>query len=90
MVFEINFIYDGLSYRGLVTPTGDAENKTYSVKVESSNQEFFLDVIANPCGPGKSDWCFKDELTTQNDLQTDKNFLIEIGEAIEKHETVNE
>jgi len=89
MIFEIDFSYDGFPYRGLVTATGDAENKTYVVKVESDNQEFYLDIVARPCDQGKSDWCFKNDLPTQKDLPFDKNFLLEIGEAIEKYESSN-
>jgi hypothetical protein len=89
MTFEIDFLYDGLPYRGLVTTTGMAENKYYFVKVESENQELYLNIVGKPCGQDKMDWCFKEPQMDENDEQVDKNFLMEIGEAIEKYQSTN-
>ena len=89
--FTIDFLYDGLPYRGLVTPKEETKtgSLSYNIKVESENQEFFLDVIANPCGSDKMDWCFQDSDTSPADTRFDKNFLQEIGEAIEKYESTH-
>jgi hypothetical protein len=89
--FIIDFLYDGLPYRGLVTPKEktETESLSYSVKVESENQELYLDIIANPCGTDKMDWCFRDPAGAPEDSRFDKNFLQEIGEAIEKYESAN-
>jgi hypothetical protein len=89
--FIIDFLYDGLPYRGLVTPKEKTETDSlsYTVKVESENQELFLDIIANPCGTDKMDWCFQDADKAPGDARFDKDFLQEIGEAIEKHESGN-
>ena len=87
--FIIDFLYDGLPYRGLVISKEETEtgSLSYNVKVESENQELFLDIVANPCGMDKMDWCFRDPDNTPADARFDKNFLQEIGEAIEKHES---
>jgi hypothetical protein len=89
--FIIDFLYDGLPYRGLVTPREETKtgSLSYSLKVESENQEFFLDIVANPCGMDKMDWCFQDPDNTPDEARFDKNFLQEIGEAIEKYESVH-
>lgn len=87
--FIIDFLYNGIPYRGLVTANGENDILSYSVKVESENQESYLNIVANPCGEEKMDWCFKDpDAETENTI-FDKNFLQEIGEAIEKHEVTN-
>ncbi len=86
MTFEIDFLYDGQPYKGLVTTMEGTGDRHYFVKVESENQELFLNIIGNPCGEDKMDWCFKDPESRGNEQQIDKNFLTEIGEAIEKYE----
>jgi hypothetical protein len=89
--FIIDFLYDGLPYRGLVTPGKETETGSlyYSVKAESENQEFYLDIVANPCGMDKMDWCFQYPDNSPADARADKNFLQEIGEAIEKYESAH-
>jgi len=89
--FIIDFLYDGLPYRGLVTPKEESEtgSMSYNVKAESENQEFYLDIVANPCGSEKMDWCFQDPDTSLMEARVDKNFLQEIGEAIEKYESAH-
>jgi hypothetical protein len=87
--FIIDFIYDGIPYRGLVTVNGERDVLSYFVKVESENQESYLEIVANPCGEDKMDWCFKDPDAEPENKSFDKNFLQEIGEAIEKHEVAN-
>ena len=89
MTFEIDFLYDGFPYRGLVTTIDEANDKHYFVKVESENQEFYIDIVGNPCGQDKMDWCFKNLQDNDRDEQIDKNFLTEVGEAIENYETNN-
>jgi hypothetical protein len=84
--FTIDFLYDGVPYRGLVSPKGEQGVLSYSVKVESENQESYVDIVANPCGEDKMDWCFKDPDAESGNQAIDKNFLQEIGEAIEKYE----
>lgn len=85
MTFEIDFLYNGQPYKGLVTAMEGSQDKHYFVKVESDNQEFFLNIIGNPCGEDKMDWCFRDPESREDHL--DKDFLSEIGEAIEKYES---
>jgi hypothetical protein len=80
--FVIDFTYQGAAYTGLVSPK-EIEGKTgYSVRLESENQEFFLDIFAKPCGEDHQEWCFMDESERQS---ADSEFLQEIGEAIEEH-----
>jgi hypothetical protein len=87
--FVIDFLYDGIPYRGLVTTNRADDTLSYSVKVESQNQESYLEIVANPCGEDKMDWCFKDADAEPDSQTFDKNFLQEIGEAIEKYEAAN-
>jgi hypothetical protein len=56
--FVIDFVYEQMPYTGLVFPKQAGHELVYSVKVESQNQEINLDIIANPCGEGKVEWCF--------------------------------
>ena len=56
--FVIDFTYDQVPYTGLVRPRKEGDNLVYTVEVESQNQELNLDIIANPCGDGKMEWCF--------------------------------
>jgi len=63
--FVIDFIYDGIPYRGLVTGKKENDISSYSVKVESQNQESYLEIVANPCGEDKMDWCFKESDSEQ-------------------------
>jgi hypothetical protein len=53
--FVINFIYEGLNYAALVTPKTYDGQEGYAVKIESENQELFLDIFAKPCGEEKID-----------------------------------
>jgi hypothetical protein len=84
--FIIDFIYDQVPYTGLVRPRKEADNLVYTIEVESQNQELNLDITANPCGDGKMEWCF-----TGNPEEAgtyDPALLQEIGEAIEKYQTL--
>jgi hypothetical protein len=81
--FVIDFVYDQVPYTGLVVPRQQGQELVYSVKVESQNQELNLDIIANPCGEGKMEWCF----SGTPDESYDPGLLQEIGEAIEKYQT---
>ena len=83
--FIIDFVYDQIPYTGLVSPKQEGNELFYTVKVESQNQEFYLDIIANPCGDGKMEWCFKGDSSDADNY--DPALLQEIGEAIEKHQS---
>lgn len=84
--FVIDFAYQGATYTGLVTPKTIKGEILYAVRLESENQELYLDIFANPCGENKMDWCFK-ELPGEGQMNDyDKEFLQEIGEAIEKYQ----
>jgi hypothetical protein len=83
--FVIDFTYDQMPFTGLVLPKKNGEDLVYSVKVESQNQELNLDIIANPCGDGKVEWCFSGEPDEAGNY--DPALLQEIGEAIEKYQT---
>ncbi len=84
--FVIDFSYRGVSYKGLITPkTGDSDGG-FKVILESENQETHLDIVVNPCGEGKVDWCFAGE---PEGGVYDKDLLREIGEAIEKYQAQN-
>lgn len=85
--FIIDFTYDGVLYSGLVTPIASGEALHYSVLVEGKNQEMHLEVIADHCGEGKLDWCYKPSDNSDGQDAYAKAFLLEIGEAIEKYET---
>jgi hypothetical protein len=85
--FIIDFTSNGISYSGLVTPISSGDELHYAVVVESENQELHLEIIADNCGEGKLDWCYKESGNSQESNPYDKAFLQEIGEAIEKHET---
>ncbi|HSZ35407.1 MAG TPA: hypothetical protein VK772_18980 [Puia sp.] len=89
MTFEIDFLYNGQPYKGLVTTTKSIGDKHYFVKVESENQEFSINIIGKPCGDDDMDWCFRDTESIGTDKNPDKEFLTEIGEAIEKYESIN-
>jgi hypothetical protein len=86
--FVVDFLYDGFPYKALITPNGENDDKSYGVKLESENQELYLDIVANPCGSDKMDWCLKETAEGPNS-GFDKNLLMEIGEAIEKYEISN-
>ncbi len=79
--FVIDFTFRGAAYKGLVTPYGGDDHAGYGVKLESENQETYLNIVATPCGVGKMDWCFKEE---ERQVEYDQDLLREIGEAIEK------
>jgi hypothetical protein len=83
--FVIDFVYEQKHFSGLVIPREQGSEIVYSVKVESQDQELNLDLIANPCGDGKMEWCFSG--ITSEAQRYDSAFLQEIGEAIEKYET---
>ena len=85
--FVIDFIYEQLPFTGLVMPKKQGEDLVYSVKLESQNQEFNLDVTANPCGDGKMEWCFTGDPGEAGNYDT--SLLQEIGEAIEKYQTTS-
>jgi|GEM_PF-3205327 hypothetical protein len=84
--FVINFVYQGVNYVALVTPKIYSGQEGYAVKIESENQELFLDIFAQPCGDDKTDWCFIDS-SEPHTYEYEKEFLQEIGEAIEKYQT---
>ena len=83
--FVIDFTYEQMPFTGLVSPRHEGDNPVYSVKLESQNQELNLEIIANPCGDGKMEWCFKGEPNESDNY--DLALLQEIGEAIEKYQT---
>ena len=56
--FVIDFLYEQMPFTGLVLPGNKGSDIIYSVKVESQDQELNLDIVANPCGDGKMEWCF--------------------------------
>lgn len=85
--FVIDFIYEQRPYTGLVSPRQEGDEMIYNVKVESQNQDLNLDIIANPCGEGKMEWCFRG--TPDEADNYDPSLLQEIGEAIEKYQTTN-
>lgn len=82
--FIIDFNYQGTAYTGLVTPKTNDVQEGYTVKLESENQDLFLDIVAKPCGEDKMEWCFMDNSAGG---EYDKDFLQEIGEAIEKYQS---
>jgi hypothetical protein len=82
--FVIDFSYQGVRYTALVIPKTGSDQDGYTVKLQRENQEFELDIFAIPCGNDKMEWCFRDA----GDLAPyDKDLLVEIGEAIERHQT---
>jgi hypothetical protein len=83
--FVIDFVYEQKRFSGLVIPMQQGSEIVYTVKAESQDQELNLDVIANPCGDGKMEWCFSG--MSDEAQRYDRAFLQEIGEAIEKYET---
>jgi hypothetical protein len=85
--FIIDFTYNGASYSGLVTSQEDRGELFYSVRLESENQEFNLDIVARECDSDKMEWCFKCPDGQEPPKNIDKDLLQEIGEAIEKRGT---
>jgi hypothetical protein len=85
--FVIDFRYDQVPYSALVVPRQEEGETIYTVKAESQNQEFYLDIVANPCGEDKMEWCFKG--TPSESENYDPALLQEIGEAIEKYQSEN-
>ena len=83
--FVIDFVYEQRPFTALVTPREQGSDIIYAVRVESQDQELNLDLIANPCGDGKMEWCFSG--LSDGAQRYDRAFLQEIGEAIEKYET---
>jgi hypothetical protein len=85
--FVIAFHYDGIPYTAIVTPCMDAGPLYYAVKLESGNQDNYLEIHARPPGADRTAW----EFTCPDEQQTpdsyDPRLLEEIGEAIEKKET---
>jgi hypothetical protein len=82
--FIIDFVYEQMPFTGLVFPRYKGGNIVYSLKLESQNQEFNLDITANLCGEGKMEWCFSGEPDDAGSY--DPALLQEIGEAIEKYQ----
>jgi hypothetical protein len=82
--FLIDFIYEQKPFTGLVSPKKKGTDTVYAVKVESLDQELNLDILANPCGEGKTEWCFSG--TPDEADRYDAALLQEIGEAIEKYQ----
>ena len=85
--FIIDFIYNGAPYSGLVTRKDGRGEPYYSVRLESENQEVQVDIIAKECGSEKMDWCFRSPEGREPPQNIDKDFLREVGEAIEKCES---
>jgi hypothetical protein len=85
--FIISFKYDGISYTGMVAPKMEKDAIYYFVKLESENQDNYLEIIAKPPGSQRPDWEFKCADEQEPPETYDKNLLLEIGEAIEKNET---
>jgi hypothetical protein len=85
--FLIDFVYEQRPFTGLVSPRQKGLDTVYAVKVESQDQELNLDIIANPCGEGKTEWCFSG--TPDETGRYDPALLQEIGEAIEKYQVDN-
>lgn len=83
--FVVDFVYEQKPFKALVIPGKEGSDVVYKVKVESQDQILNLDVIANPCGDGKMEWCFSG--MSSETQRYDRAFLQEIGEAIEKYET---
>ena len=86
--FVIDFVYEQRLFSGLVIPRQAGDHVTYSVKLESQDQELNLDIQANPCGEGKSEWCFSG--VPNESEKADPALLQEIGEAIEKYQVASE
>ena len=85
--FVIDFVYGQIPFTALVSPRNTDGNLVYSVKLESQNQELNLDISANPCGDGKTEWCYSGGWDEGVDF--DPALLLEIGEAIEKYQISN-
>jgi hypothetical protein len=83
--FQIEFVYDKTVYIGIVTPIRSGGDTSYSIQVESENQESNLTLIAKPSLSALEDWDFECEDETDPLDYYDKGLLDEIGEAIEKH-----
>lgn len=84
-IFQIEFVYDKTVYIGIVTPIIAGGETSYSIQVESENQESNLTLIAKPSLSALEDWDFECEDETDPLDYYDKGLLEEIGEAIEKH-----
>jgi hypothetical protein len=84
--FTIDLTYDGVSYAAIVIPKQENGMVTYNIKLDSENQESFVEIIAVPPGNGIDQWIFKCPDDQEPFEYYDKRLLEEIGEAIEKNE----
>jgi hypothetical protein len=83
--FTIDFAYDGVLYKALVTPQQGAGS--YKVQLESENQENFVEIIATAPALGTDHWIFRCPDDEEPSTHYDQELLEEIGEAIERNET---
>lgn len=84
--FTIDLTYDGINYAALVIPKQENGIFTYNIKLDSENQESFVEIIADPPGNGRDHWVFKCPDDQEPFEYYDKRLLEEVGEAIEKNE----
>jgi hypothetical protein len=83
--FQIDFIYDGVSYYWLVHPEGPDSAARYRVSLESENQENLLDILLLPSSSNLEDWEFRCGEGEEATAYYDKELLEEIGEQIEAY-----
>ena len=86
--FVIDFVYAQRPFTGLVSTREQGSETVYSVKLESLDQAINLNIVANGCGNGKTEWCFSGIPEDEGD--NDPALLQEIGEAIEKYQTTQQ
>jgi hypothetical protein len=83
--FEIDFRFQDMAYIGLVTPIDKTTEIWYSIRLESANQENYVEIIAKPSSSQLEDWDFTCNDGNEAIRYYDKDLLVEIGEAIEKY-----
>ncbi|HMI60733.1 MAG TPA: hypothetical protein VK518_07495 [Puia sp.] len=83
--FEIDFSFQDIEYIGLVTPIDKTTEIWYSIRLESSNQEIHVEIIAKPSPSQLEDWDFTCNDGNEAIHYYDQDLLVEIGEAIEKY-----
>lgn len=84
--FQIEFIYQGIPYLGIVKPLDRNDQAWYAIQLESDNQESHLEIMLKPSTSDLNDWDFYC-INGQEDASAyyDRDLLTEIGEAVEAH-----
>lgn len=85
--FQIEFNYQEIPYIGIVMRVAQGKDIWYRVKLESENQEEYVEILAKSSASEEGDWKFECEPTGSALEYYDKGLLDEIGEAIEKYNT---